>query len=243
MFQRATSRQLLSGLLAVAACLACAPASAAPVRIDFSGRVAVIDVNFGSTSLSGTEIGDPFSFSVIYDDEPGEFSFCDDVNSCSYVFFGDQYGGSFNGGVPFSGQSVLIIQDDYSFSQSETPVDDLAIANALLDPDITLDTPFDFWQVGTGTPDESVFFSFGVLTLDTSLRTSPDFDPQVPAAGADAIVFILEEETFTGEFSAVGIVDSFETTVVPLPAAGWLLFGALGALAGFARRRAVSAND
>jgi hypothetical protein len=236
-YSASTRRLFAGGFFVALTALACTPALAVPIQLDFSGQVAVVETDVGSTSFSGTTVGDFFSFSITYDSVEGDFSFCDAINSCAYVFLGPEYGGSIGGGQSISGQSALAIQNDYSFSQSETPLEDLAIANAILDPDITVNTPFDFWQVGSASLDESTFFAFSVLTLDTSLRTSPDFDPAVPAAGADAIVFILEEETFSGEFSAIGVVDNFQTTIVPLPAAGWLLFGALGALGGFARRR------
>jgi len=232
-----SSRRFFATVFVSLLSLASAAAIATPVRLDFTGRVADVDLDVGSTSYSGTMVGDVFSLSIVYDNEEGDLGFCDALNSCAYAFFGSQYGGSVSGGPTISGQAVLSIQNDYSFAQSVTPLEDLAIANAILNPDITLNTPFDFWQVGAATDDESSFFSFAILNLDTSQRTSPDFDPVPPAAGADAIVFILEEETFSGEFFAIGTVDSFDTTIVPLPAAGWLLFGALGTLAGYARRR------
>jgi hypothetical protein len=235
----ATRRLIVATSFVALLTLACAPVSAAPVQINFSGQIAFVEFDIGSTSFSGTTVGDPISGSVVIDDQPPGFSFCDATNSCAYLFLGSDYGGSISGGPMVMGQSALSIQNDYRFSQSETPDEDLAIANQILDPDITLDTPFDFWQAGTSTLDESSFFGLGILTLDTSQRTSADFDPVPPIAGADAIVVILEEETLDGEFSALAIVNPNAITVVPipLPAAAWMLLGGLGVLTGFTRRR------
>lgn len=235
----ATRRLLVAASFVSLSFLSSAPAMAMPVQLNFSGEVAVVGFDLGSTSFSGTMPGDRFSGTIVYDDTEGSFSFCEDLNSCVYPFVGPEYGGSIDGGPAVLGQSAVFIQDDYTFSQSEEPLQDLAIVNTILEPDITLFTPVDIWEAGAEVETSSgfTFVAFGTLSLNTSIQTSPDFDPVPPTATADAIFFILEEETGIGEYFAIGLVDSFEVVPIPVPAAGWLLLGALGALFRFTRRR------
>lgn len=234
-------RQSVAGFVTLIS-LFCAPAFAVPVEIQFSGEVDIVEYDIGNTSYSGTTPGTQISGLIVFDNEAPTTSFCMG-STCIYPFFGPEYGGSVDGGAFLPGQSVLLIQDDFTFGESEDPLEELALANFFLDPDINLNTPVDFWEVGAESEsfDGFSFIGFAALTLNTSLQNGPGFNPVPPTATADAVVFIIEEENESGgEFLALGRVDDFTVTVIPLPAAGWLLFAALGGLAGFARRRRVS---
>ena len=234
----ATRRLVSVASLLTLISLVCAPAFAVPVQLRFSGVIDLVAYDIGTTSYSGTTTGTPISGLIVFDNEQPQFSFCQG-STCVHPFIGPEYGGSVIGGPSLPGQSALVIQDDYTFAESEDPFEDLAIANFFLDPDITLNTPIDFWEVGAEVEsfDGFSFVAFATLTLNTSLQTSPDFNPVPPTATADEIVFIVEEETNSGgEFFALGRVTNFTTTVIPLPAAGWLLLGGLGILSRFVRR-------
>ena len=91
---------------------------------------------------------------------------------------------------------------------------DLAFINAVIEPDITLGTAFDLWEasVEIPLPGGASYFSFIAFTLDTTLQDGPQFVAIPPTATADAVAFVLEEQSDSGEFAAIGLVTGFTVT-------------------------------
>jgi hypothetical protein len=123
--------------------------------------------------------------------------------------FPDSYAGlDFGDARPFVGGTYVLYSFDLSFSHS--------VLLSAIDNPVTLG---------------SVFFSItgdGVST--SSYLSNPSYPtPLLFKAG--------ERYTFSTSSSGIGIIQGFEASVVPVPAAAWLFGSGMVGLAGLARRR------
>jgi len=219
-------------------------AHAAPIALNWSGTVTEVFDDIGTTSFTGTSAGAAFSGSFVYDTQPGNIindppeQICDS-SLCEWEYTGAPYGGIANG-RSVSGSNVLIENDQ---DLVENP-GDLDLINTILEPDIELDTPFDIWELSSQqelAPNDQIEIVLTWITTDTStFADATAFTPiapfdATPAAGR-GIAFFIFEVTDTGLYQSYGIVESVDSTAIPLPAAVWLFGSALGML-GWATRR------
>ncbi|MFW2403813.1 MAG: hypothetical protein ACN4GT_03530 [Gammaproteobacteria bacterium] len=217
-------------------------AQAAPISMNWSGTILQVFEDTGSTTFSGTQAGDAFSGSFGYDSEPGSIVPGCDSTLCEWSWNGPNNIGSISGGPDVDGV-FLIIENDQDLS--DTP-EDLDIINSILDPDIDENTPFDLWELSSDliTGDDFLFFSVVWVTTDTSaIADASVYDPLPPfaigpiAGQGRAAAFVIEESSSTGDFFAIGLLDTADVAAVPVPAAVWLFGSALGLL-GWGTRRA-----
>jgi len=211
-------------------------ANSAELGLIWSGTIQEVFEDTGTTSFSGTMVGDPFSGGFLYYDEPSINETCD-ADTCEWFWDTGEAGGVVAPGPGPVPGVFLAVEDNQDLTGNPG---DLFILNAILDPDIDTTTPFDLWEMSSeysSGASDALFFAIDFITLDTTIYTGTSFRAMPPTiAAADAAAFLIQQTTSTGSFFAVGLLDSVDVQVIPVPAAAWLFGSALGML-DWARRR------
>lgn len=248
-------------LVALSVILSVSTANATMITYSWTGTVINVDEDDGTGIYAGTQVGDTFSGSFIYDPilsntigqdtSDGNFTI-DPVDTWARYFLGSANGMITNGTTQVTAANAnLFIVNDHPVGLSED--DDYGGEEAvseLLGSDVP-GTPVDAWALTSlsGNFEFSVDYVSLLTTLydDLSLRPTspwslpgspPDPDNQIALFSLFEIDGTISENT---TFSAIGNITLTEITVteVPEPPSFWLFSYALCAMA-WIRRKALN---
>ena len=222
-------RLLLTTAAALTLAAASLPAHSAVITLDFEGVGDLTPVGDFYNGGDGEDFGIGFSenaLAIVDQDAGGNGNFGNEPTPDTILFFltGDaatlNFAEGFTSGFSFFYSAI-------NSGGSIDVYDDLGATGNVL---ATLDLAVTPSQSGDPTGQFNVFVPVGV-EFDGTAR-SIDFGGTIDQIGFDNITFGSATPGDTG--GTIGADDS--SVVVPLPAAGWLLFAGLGGL-GLTRRR------
>lgn len=187
----------------------------AATTIRFSGTIGFIEVDNGSSTYSGLNVGDTFSGSITYGDSSADASSIDVIssNSVDYIFTGAPYGGSLTTGsilTPVVNSSVGI-WDNKSMDDDAVSINNLYGAGAT-----TAGTIADAWFAESAG--SARFFAVSLYSLDTSTFPGTTFQaaPPMLAASDFAVFMVGEADGFDNDiFLATGIITSISVNSGP----------------------------
>jgi len=247
MMPKSLGRAALAALLSSLLFAVTAVAQAAVSGATFTGALVRIDTDSGTGTYSGAGVGDVFFGGFSYGLNAGEATFIwTEPHEANYEFVGGAFSGVLSNGItPVYGPLAWVnIQDDMPLT-----ADEAALVGALLGTTVTAGTPVDVWAVGSRTAGayydvnnqffNGVSFEMGLLSFNTGLYGTADFQAVPPPLGAvDLAIFMIEEADALGNtlFSAIGTLSTASYQVVPVPAAVWLLGSGLLGLIAVGRR-------
>ncbi len=237
-----------SGLLLAGLCLAGTSHAAV---VTFAGSIVQVETDSGTGQLAGTVVGTGFAASFTYPDSAGP-STIDEPDEANYELTGTASLAR-NGGPVINGTEINVnIQNNQPLES-----DAADLINVLIGPDppATADQPIDNWSLSAlqsgafemdpdptdGDDTEELFngvlFEFSMLSLDAALFNNKDYRPLPPGFNDVPVrAFILTEADSEGTILFQGIGLLSEVTVVPAPAAIWLLLTGVIAIAAGVRR-------
>ncbi len=237
------TENLLQAVLLSALLIASAPVHAVQVRLDASGfllQTTIENVNlpygFGSPA--------PLSFSVNFlyetDTSLATAVYDEDPNEVGYDFTGPPYFGS-----------VTIGSSSYTYNDIWVGIANNLFVDGSEAYGLIPTGTFDGFAIGAHSPgaiyDSEDLLTTGIefefyLFADTSVFSDTDTIPTSPPAVAPSdtlFLFLDATEDVTNRF-ALGRVTSLTTTVVPVPAAVWLMLSGLIVIFGVNSKRTLT---